>query len=394
MDRSNAERLANYGLPDKLEEAAHSKLGASSADRWMACPGSVALVGKMGVQPSDEEDWRIEGQVAHLIGAQCLSHNFEPWELIGCEISGVTIDQEMVRALNIYVGHGRRYLADKRYAVRIESMVQFERSFGTVDLGTYDDETHTIEINDLKYGVGIMVEVERNPQLMCYAYGFLQDFPDARSVKLRIIQPRITWAAPIREWEISVEDLCAWVERELIPAMNRTDTDQTLWPGEHCRFCPAKMVCPALKGLYAAAARANPAAIVEMSDADLGRDYEMRQAVKSYLKAQEAMVYNRLMGGHPVPGAKLVSKKADRVFKEGAETVLKANLGDEIYSAPELKSPAQVEKLSSVAKDLVRQWAHTPASGYTVALDSDGRMGIKLKTLAETFAHVDAPAQT
>src|SRR6185437_772473 len=179
------------------------------------------------------------------------------------------------------------------------------------------------------------------------------------------IQPRITWAAPIRECRISVLELKMWRDQILIPAMAATETDMKLWPGEHCRFCPAKLVCPALSGLFAAAAKADEKSVLTMDDATLGRDYQMRQAVKSYLAAQEKEVYRRLMGGSVVPGTKLVAKKADRVFKDGAEVVLKATLGDDAYTKPELKSPAQIEKLPAGA-ELVKTWAFTPQTGFTV----------------------------
>lgn len=70
-----------------------------------------------------------------------------------------------------------------------------------------DDELHII---DLKYGQGIVVEAERNPQMMLYALGALNIFDglyDIRTVSMTIYQPR---RENISTWSISVADLKDW----------------------------------------------------------------------------------------------------------------------------------------------------------------------------------------
>ena len=73
------------------------------------------------------------------------------------------------------------------------------------------------------------------------------------------------------------------------------------------------------------------------------------------------------------------------MFKTGAEVVLKARLGDEAYIKPELKSPPEIEKISGDAKSLVKEWAYTPLTGTTVALSSDKRPAIQVRSAEETF---------
>ena len=81
----------------------------------------------------------------------------------------------------------------------------------------------------------------------------------------------------------------------------------------------------------------------------------------------------------------------NRVFKAGAEEILKARLGPEVYITPTLKGPAQIEELGKAAKDLVAEWAFTPRTGTTVALWDDKRVAIKVTSSQQAFG--DAVAQ-
>jgi hypothetical protein len=137
--------------------------------------------------------------------------------------------------------------------------------------------------------------------------------------------------------------------------------------------------------MYRAAAIANPKDVVNQSDAALGREYQRGAAVKFYIKALEEEAYRRLNHGHEVPGTKLVYKKANRVFKENADVLFKTHFGDEAFTVPELKSPAEMEKIGATAKTLVHEWAYTPKAGLTVALATDKRLGVKVQTTIEAF---------
>ncbi len=65
---------------------AHSPLGASSASRFLKCPGSPRLVASLGVNPSEDplehEEWTRAGTAAHDLGADCLvKGDVDAWEL-------------------------------------------------------------------------------------------------------------------------------------------------------------------------------------------------------------------------------------------------------------------------------------------------------------------------
>jgi hypothetical protein len=168
--------------------------------------------------------------------------------------------------------------------------------------------------------------------------------------------------------------------------MNATQFDDSLYAGKHCRFCPAKLICPIMKGLFAAACLADPKAVGELHDTYLGRDYGKIAAVEQYIRALKEETLRRWMTGeHEIPGTKLVAKKANRVWKPAAPEVIKARLGDAAMEPAELKSPAQVEKMGPDAAALAKEWAYTPQTGLTVAGADDKRAAVKVQKASDVL---------
>ena len=364
----------------------HSPLGASSAERWMNCPGSVELIKKFDLPPSDEPDYRRNGTAAHEVVAHCLREQVEAWEVIGQTFYGTEVTREMADAAQVYLDVIARIMMPGA-PVLVEHRVSHPDHkwfYGTVDYAQVAGRDLTV--TDFKYGKGVVVEVEHNPQIMYYAYGILKDYPDVDTCYLRIVQPRAFHPEGIeRLWVVSADFIREWATTELIPAMQRTEFEHTLDAGAWCRFCPAKLICPLMVNLFGAAATANEKATIEVTDATLGRSYQYVPAVKSYLKALEEETFRRLSAGTDIPGTKLVVKKADRVFHEGAEEKFKELLGQDAYTQPELKSPAELERVNNRAKELVKELAYTPQTGLTVALASDKRPAMKVQSATEAF---------
>lgn len=372
---------------------AHSPLGASGAERWMNCPGSVDLLNNLSLPQSDEEDWTKEGTAMHEAAAYCLNNGCDTWEITGQVFEGVEVDAEMARHIQVYLDHVR---ADMEQAVAY--FVEFGISspvhpdfYGTLDFGAVLPTR--IKVKDLKGGAGIAVEVIDNPQVKYYSFGLIDGlerktgklFPDDTVVELGIIQPRaFHHDGPIRLWETTVGEIKAWVHDVLVPAMNMTAMDNDLDAGKWCRFCPAKLVCPLLTGIFRAAATCNPDEVIHFSPQVLGENYRLIQAVKFYQTALERAAMSYLNRGVAVPHAKLVNKKANRVFRSSADVIKR--FGDDAYAPRELRSPAELEKLSPEALEWVKEHAYTPVTGTTVALATDNRPEVKVKPTTEVFA--------
>ena len=389
-------------MTDTIErnEPEHSDKGGSSAERWMNCPGSGVLLKKLNLPHSDEEDYRRDGIAAHEVAHHCLLNKIDTWEIVGETFHNVVVDQVIADAVQVYLNDVRQFMGDG-WNVAFEETIGDDPAtrphpefYGRLDFRAYGRDELVME--DYKHGEGIVVEVEENVQMMYYAYGVLlkriQSGVNVRSdrvVRLRICQPRAFHEdGPIREWVTTAGEIIHWGETTLIQAMERADVDSTLDTGKHCRFCPAKLFCPLLSGLYGAAMRADPAMVPNFGQERIAREYAQLEAVNFYIKALKDEIYRRNMLGNTVPGTKLVLKRANRINKDGAEAAYKAVLGDDIYTKPELKSPAEIDKIGPKAKELTKTWAFTPQTGLTVALASDPKPAVKVEKAVDIFKHL------
>ena len=380
------------------QRPAHSPLGASGAERWMNCLGSVALLRELKLPETDEPDYRSEGTTAHGAAYACLVDDLDGWEVLNQKFGKHEVTPEMSDAIQMYLDECRRVVLEHPGGTVYNEFgidaPEFHKDFyGKLDRGYVVDTF--MAIRDFKYGAGIAIDVEWNPQIMYYAYGLLRHHPEVETVELGIVQPRAFHGdGPIRLWTTSAQTIREWAENTLKPAMDATALEHDLDAGSWCRFCPAKLVCPLMWNLFGAAMQTDPKQVITLSDDMLGKSYHYLEAVKFFLKAFEEESFRRCNTGHKFQEIKLVQKKSNRVFKNGAQEVFVAKFGDEVYTEPHLKSPAEMEKLGQVAKDMVNEWAYKPDIGLTVVPRSDKRAEVIVKPASETFAHlVDKPAQ-
>ena len=360
----------------------------------MACPGSVAL--RVALTPDEpgevveQPSFTTDGQTAHAGACWCLENDADTWEIIGHLFEGRAFTLAMAQSVQVYLDAVRSDMREGSVTC-FEQLVADEALhadfYGTTDAGVVNGDA--LIVSDYKNGVGVLVEIERNPQVMYYAYGLLRKLndPAITVVHLRVVQPNAFHPdGPVREWSCSVEHLTTWAETELLPAMRRTEVDGALEPGSHCRFCPARVVCPAMRGMWGAFATAEAGTVPGLSDAELGRQYALTDTVMIYKKALGDEVYRRLLNGKEVPHAQLEEKTADRVWKDGADARFKAEFGDKAYTIPKLLSPHQMEGVDPAAKALVKEWAYQPKTGYTVGLvGKSKKRPVKVKSLTETF---------
>lgn len=384
----------------------HTKLSASGAKRWMECPGSTQLIAAGEGHAEDESEFAIEGTNAHTLAAFCLESETEAWEHVGTfsleHISGDPADsfevtQEMAENVQVYLDWVRA-LPEGELAIetRVDDVEVHKEFGGTAD--AYKLCGCTLHVGDLKYGVGIPVEAEDNPQLMYYAFGVLRKHPEVVNVRMTIIQPRAPHEeGPIRTFAMTADELHRWAEAKLLPAMAATDApDAPLNPGDWCRWCPASknLTCPAqqsdLKAMEMAAVTM-PAE--KMTDQMLSDYREMAKNVTMFIKAINAEVYRRLMNGAKIPGVILKQAKADRVWHAGAEKLARDRWGDQAFTDPKLLSPKQLEDKFPGGKKFTAEHAFKPNTGLTVADDNGKNIAIAPRTAAEMFKGVVSQTQ-
>lgn len=422
---SNETALEVYD--DGVERAAHSDKGASGAERWMNCVGSSALIAALDLPQTDEPDYQREGIAIHEAAADCLARDIDSWEIAGDTYHNTVMTPDMAEAIQMYLDRVRPSIDRTKFhrqqffiEAKLAAPDVHEKMFGSVDFGALVDgvlamlmdlgETAPanaadgfLDVTDLKGGEGIEVDPVENAQMKYYAFMLIHthytDLPDNFPVRLSIVQPRCwSYDGPIRQWWTTVGEIKAWVVRDLLPAMNATEGD--LDAGKWCRFCPAKLVCPMLTSLFKAASECDPKATIDMTDLQLGLTYSKVEGVKFYLKALEEDAFRRLSAGKDLgdQGPRLVNKKSHRIFKDTAvekvegeevevpiKTAILARFGEQAYKPRELKTPPELEKINSDAKEFVKRYAYMPVTGLTVAMASDKRATIKVQSVSERF---------
>ena len=225
----------------------HAVLSASGSKRWLSCTPSARLELEFENTTSEAAQ---EGTAAHALCEHKLKKALK--QRSKRPVSDYDSD-EMEERTDEYVSFVmEQYEAAKAVCndpiVLIEQHLDFScyvpDGFGTGDcIIIADDKLHIV---DFKYGMGILVEAEENPQMMLYALGALEIFDalyDIKEVSMTIFQPR---RENISTWTVSVEDLKAWAENVLKPkALLAFNGEGEYVPGEWCTFCRAAVRCRA-----------------------------------------------------------------------------------------------------------------------------------------------------
>jgi hypothetical protein len=196
-----------------------------------------------------------EGTVAHAIAEEWLKTGKKPKRLLGTvewiengnDWFEIRIDRAMMSYVEQYVDWCLMTPGEKF----VESRVDF--SFLTpvpMQMGTLDFSASTrdvLYIRDLKYGKGVQVFAEKNPQLMIYALAqmiYLWDFYQPKKIILGIGQPRLDH---FDEWETTPEELRGFGEFVRKKAKEAWSlTAPRVAGNKQCGFCRVKATCPAL----------------------------------------------------------------------------------------------------------------------------------------------------
>lgn len=307
----------------------HALLGASSAARWIACTPSAQATANL---PDEETKYTAEGTRAHELCEVHLRNNLRQWEagygvlpLSGStRLDGEPDDPpEMVRAANQYVSfiHDLWVGFSCRPGVFIEQEVDVSRwvpqGFGTCDCLLIGDGL--LHIIDFKYGQGVPVNPERNPQLMYYALGAYELFRETDEievVRMSIVQPRMQEEP--QTWELPLADLLSWAREVLAPAAHKAWRGEGEFvTGEHCRFCKAHPACRAWKDKYGPLAGFEPyPEPATLSDEELGEWLQKLEGLAAYARDLEEYAQQALMEGRTLPGWKLVQGRSTRKWTD------------------------------------------------------------------------------
>ena len=312
-----------------MPPAKHAILSASSSHRWLNCSPSARLEQEF---EDRETEAAAEGTAAHALcehklrRALKLQSRRKPISKYDCDEMDLHTDNYVQFVLEP-LAKARQHCADP--LINIEQRLDFScyvpDGFGTGDCIIISDKT--MHVIDFKYGQGVLVEAEQNPQMMLYALGALRLFDslyDIDEVAMTIYQPR---RENISTWTIPVEDLKAWAENELIPkAKLAYEGKGEYLPGPWCTFCKAAVKCRARAEEKLRLAQYEFAKSPLLTDAEIEDILDKLSDLTSW--ANEIMAYAQdaaLNQGKQWRGWKVVEGRSNRKYSNEEAVIEAAN---------------------------------------------------------------------
>ena len=319
----------------------HSPTGGSGAARTLACPGSIPLIEQTPIELRRKSSvYADDGTAKHTATAAIIADDLDPLSVVGRDFNGVVITREHVldfiqpalSYVDPLLAEADAFLLDQR--VRFPGV---EGSFGTLDfLSRIGSKVNLV---DFKFGTGITVravypDAERgdllNSQLMFYLAGARFSLPaffeGVDRYEIAIVQPQTADGAEmvsttevsaeeIDDFEVAFQEAC----REAIGPSPRIQR------GDHCRFCPAKVICPAHTGPLLNLAHFDlsvPATAKDRGEAFgqvLAAGLDLVEATKDLRTALHDEAKRLLKAGTPVPGYALSRGRTNRSWHDEAE---------------------------------------------------------------------------
>lgn len=357
----------------------HALLSASSAYRWLACPPSALLSAKY---EDTSSSYAQEGTAAHALA------EYKVLKALGRKADDPTenldyFNEEMDEATDAYAGYVLEQVAEAKKAttdpiVLVEQRVDFSTyvpdGFGTADALIIADDK--LSITDLKYGRGVLVEADHNPQLMCYALGAYEMFSalyDIETVSMTIFQPR---RDNVSVFEMKASDLLDWAENTLKPkAELAAEGKGDFTAGEHCRFCKAKADCRARAEANLALARYDFALPPTLTDADIEAILPLLDELTSWAEDIKTYALTRAVAGKEWHGYKLVAGRSNRKYvNEDAVAKKVSDAGFNPYEEKLLGITAMTKLLGKNRfEELLSSLIEKPQGKPTLVPESDKR---------------------
>ncbi|WP_315168734.1 DUF2800 domain-containing protein [Metaclostridioides mangenotii] len=386
----------------------HAKLSASGASRWLACTPSVKLEGNY---ENTTSVYAEEGTFAHEYGELLLSleYDYIKKRSFNTKLKKLKendfYSKELEEYVQSYVNSVIEFVnelkaTNQNVIVFLEQRVDFSDwvpdGFGTGDVVAIAD--NTLHIMDLKYGKGVPVFAEGNPQLRLYGLGAYSEFGflyDIEKVKMTIIQPRLD---NISTEELELTTLLTWADEVKVKAEMAYNGEGEYISGDHCRFCKAKNDCR-----KRASDNIELAKKYDFADTDILNEFEIADIlcwaknVTDWLKdIQDFALKQAENKGIKYPGFKLVEGRSNRKYVDETKVaeVLKENefTEDVIYKPQALKGITDLEKTlgKKAFNELLSDMISKPEGKPTLVSITDKRSEINsIDKAKEDFANVE-----
>lgn len=384
------------------KDRSHALLSASGAHRWMQCPPSARLEEQF---PDTGSEAAEEGTLAHELAELKVRHYAQTvdfgkqkytraanklkkdphWK---DEMEGYTEEYlEYVKALALRFAH----VPTVKIEERLDLGAYVPEGFGTADcilLG--GGELHIV---DFKYGQGVPVSPERNPQLSLYALGAYEAYKllyPIKQVTLHIVQPRVEEGGS--SWSCTLEELLVFGEQVKEKAALAFAGEGGFHPNKDtCQFCRAKGRCRARaeKNVELAFAVGRKPPLI--TNEEMGRYLAQGEDVARWLKDLQEIALRECLSGREVPGWKAVEGRSlrDWTDMDAAFQALQENgVPEALLWERKPLTLAQVEKVVGKKEfaEYVGEYVTKPPGKPALVKESDKREAItNVVTAGEAF---------
>ena len=367
----------------------HAVLSASSSYRWLACPPSAKECAKVKDVPSE---FAMQGTDAHIL---C---EYKVLSALGRDAvdptKGLTyFDEEMAECTDEYAQYVMEQVTAakdicKDPLVLIEQRLDFSKwvpgGFGTGDCVIVADDKLTVI--DYKHGLGVLVDAEKNSQMMCYALGALQLFDgiyDIRQVSMTIFQPR---RDNVSTYTLDKVDLLRWAETVLKPTAELAAQGEGEYKaGDHCQFCKIKATCRKRAEYNLELARYDFAVPSTLQDEEIEAILAKADELVAWASDIKDYALQQALSGKIWSGWKLVEGRSNRRYvNEEAVAAAVENAGFDPYEKKLLGIMAMTKQLGKKRfEELLSQLVEKPQGKPVLVPESDKRPA--LHTAADDF---------
>lgn len=369
----------------------HALLSASGAHRWLNCIPSARLESD---EPESSSFAAEQGTAAHALAEHKLRRALKQRSK---RPVSTWIDDEMETLTDDYVAYVQEHISLARETcgdpqVLIEQRLDFSHvvpgGFGTGDCVIIAEPT--LQIIDLKYGQGVLVEAVNNPQLMLYALGALHAFGslyDIETVSVTIYQPR---RANVDTWEISVAELEQWAETEVKPKAELASAGEgEFCPGSWCQFCRIAPTCRARAEANLQLAKLEFVPPAELSDAEIADVLTRIPQLKTWASDVEAYALSKAVNqGVVFEGFKLVAGRSVRKYTSEKDVAAAAEAAGyrDIWDRKLITLTAMERLMGKPAfNEILGDLVTKPAGKPTLVPASDKRPALDLVSAATDF---------
>lgn len=372
------------------------------------------------------------GTAAHTVSEWCREQQVSAEKFLGTIIRvknerDILCDQDMVDGVNTFCEYVYDLGGDMFFEIRVHYEQYVRTGFGTSDhvavvkqyVPAWDGileagkicyaegfDEYVCHVVDFKYGEGVQVWAEKEPQLMLYALGFLLDYgwlyPTIDRFVLHICQPRLNHIA---RWEISRADLLEWADTAVrVRGALAVAGEGEFKAGPWCQFCRARFTCSPRFVQIMSDIAGYPLTLEEalefkmpdisrLSNEDIDKILHRLPELKMLAADTKAHAVSEISQGRYVGGWKIVAGRSDRALAVPPAVVAETLEipAAELYEKPAVKSPAKLEK--QVGKKKFKEWewllVHKNPGSPTLAPESDRREPVK-SIAEEGFENLDA----